>query len=551
MSDDVFEPDESPVFPGPSGGRAPSKQTSIRLARQDDVDTSTPHEHRDRYDSAVGVAPDHEANGQDEGQVGNAFLETPLAADQATDFDDEQNVEPAPFDPAPSADDAFTHDVLNPPAPDLREATADVEPAAADQSLVPVVAERATRGRKKRYRLAQARHAVDQWVRRRQKMSARSAFKKRDRAQESVLDRAGRWLRRSRKRDTPVVGVDIGTAWIKLVELRAATDDAQPWTIECYATEPCPEGSVTQDGVEDIEAVAEAIRRAVERSATRARQAAVAVTGPLVLNKTISLAADMTDAEVEQQLIFDCERHLGESHQNLNLDFELGAIDPENTTKRLIHVTACRSAPLETITAAVHMAGLKPAVIDIEPYVFENACRLLVSQPATAAITSPVAVFDIGQARTHMAVIERDVCVYYSELSIGAMNVAQTLIRDHDLAGMTALSSFLETPGAAGQLSEAAIREFVDELSDEFRRAFVFFDSAANSDLDIAHVLLTGGGALLPGIAEHLDERLSVPVTQGNLAEHATLAQAAKRNDVLRSGPGLMLAAGLSMRGLS
>ena len=74
----------------------------------------------------------------------------------------------------------------------------------------------------------------------------------------------------------PLIGLDISSTAVKLLEL---SKSGSRYRVESYAVEPLPPNSVVEKNITDIEAVGEAIRRAMKRSGTRVHHAAVAVAG--------------------------------------------------------------------------------------------------------------------------------------------------------------------------------------------------------------------------------------------------------------------------------
>src|SRR3546814_4731864 len=76
---------------------------------------------------------------------------------------------------------------------------------------------------------------------------------------------------------------------VKLLQLSRSGDR---YRVEHYAVEPLPPNAVVEKSIVEVEAVGEAIRRAVSRSGTRAKQAAAAVAGSAVITKVIPLPAD-------------------------------------------------------------------------------------------------------------------------------------------------------------------------------------------------------------------------------------------------------------------
>ena len=97
----------------------------------------------------------------------------------------------------------------------------------------------------------------------------------------------------------PVIGLDISSSAVKLLEL---SRNGNRFRVESYAVEPLPPNSVVEKNITDVEAVGEAVRRAVKRSGARIRNAAVSVAGSSVITKVIPMPNNLADEELETQI---------------------------------------------------------------------------------------------------------------------------------------------------------------------------------------------------------------------------------------------------------
>ena len=96
------------------------------------------------------------------------------------------------------------------------------------------------------------------------------------------------------KTQSPLIGVDISSTAVKLLQLARAGDR---YRVEHYAVEPLPPNAVVEKNIVEVEAVGEAIRRAVSRSGSRTKFAAAAVSGSSVITKTISMPSDLDEED--------------------------------------------------------------------------------------------------------------------------------------------------------------------------------------------------------------------------------------------------------------
>jgi len=350
-----------------------------------------------------------------------------------------------------------------------------------------------------------------------------------------------------KSRTRPFMGVDISTTRIKLLEL-----DGRPgaYRVISYASEPLPNEAVANDQIVDVDAVAAVMRRALERSGTRTRDAAIAVSGPTVISKIIDMPADLDDQEMEQQIGFDAEQYIPHAIDEVNLDFQVLERDPNNPSVNRVLLVACRRENIETRIGALDMAGVKVRVVDVEEYALQNACSLLIEQTPALAGDASVAVFDVGAHQTRLSVQHGGRSIYSRDLSFGGHALANRLIERHDLKDIEQLRGRLRT----GELNSGAVaqdvNDFAERLANQIQRALQFYISAAARDEAIDQILLVGGATLYPGLEAALCQRLQRPVIIGNPLAGMLASSAARRNHVDQEAPSLMVAAGLALRSL-
>ena len=100
---------------------------------------------------------------------------------------------------------------------------------------------------------------------------------------------------------TAIVGLDISSTAVKLLELTKVGSKEQ-YRVESYAVEALPANAVVEKSIADVNAVGEAIRNVVRRSGTKAKHAAVAVSGSAVITKIITMPAELSSQEMETQI---------------------------------------------------------------------------------------------------------------------------------------------------------------------------------------------------------------------------------------------------------
>jgi type IV pilus assembly protein PilM len=107
------------------------------------------------------------------------------------------------------------------------------------------------------------------------------------------------------KKHPPIIGLDIGASSIRLLQL---SRHGSSFRIDHFAIEPLPQGVIVEKSVQDIDAISGAIKSAIRKSGSSSKCCAVAVSGSAVFTKTISLPANLAQADIESQVQIEANR---------------------------------------------------------------------------------------------------------------------------------------------------------------------------------------------------------------------------------------------------
>ena len=340
-----------------------------------------------------------------------------------------------------------------------------------------------------------------------------------------------------------VLGLDISSTAIKLLELSQSGDRLR---VESYAVEPLPANSVIEKNIADVEAVGAAIKRAVKRSASRTKLAAVAVAGSAVITKIIAMPAALTEDEMEQQIELEADQYIPYPLEEVNLDFEI--IGPsENDPERIdVLLAASRSENVDIRIAAIELAGLKAKIVDVEAYAIENAFSLLIPQLPEQGIDQTIAIIDIGATMTTLNVMHDRKTIYTREQVFGGKQLTEEIQRRYGLsyeeAGMAKRQG-----GLPDNYVPEVLEPFKDAMTQQVSRSLQFFYGSSQYN-NVDHIILAGGSAMIPGIDEMIANKLGVHTSVANPFTNMTLASRVKAQSLSNDAPALMIAAGLAMR---
>jgi type IV pilus assembly protein PilM len=119
----------------------------------------------------------------------------------------------------------------------------------------------------------------------------------------------------------PLVGLDISTSGVRLVELADAGKGVL--RLERHAFEPLPRGAVVDGNIENIEAVSEAVRRVWKKSGTRIKHVALGMPPAAVITKKIILPAGLAEDQLEVQVESEASQYIPFALDEVSLDFDV------------------------------------------------------------------------------------------------------------------------------------------------------------------------------------------------------------------------------------
>jgi type IV pilus assembly protein PilM len=344
-----------------------------------------------------------------------------------------------------------------------------------------------------------------------------------------------------------LLGIDISSTAIKLVELtRTGNHGIGMYRVQSFAHEPLPDAAVTEKKIVDVEAVGQAIRKAVVRSRSKARYAAVAVAGNAVITRVIVMPASLSDAEMEAQIQLEADQYIPYPLEEVNLDFDVIGPTVNSTDMVDVLLAASRRENVDDRVAALEIAGLTADIVDIETYAMENACALQLARGDTGLRQKVVAVADVGAASTTLHMLHNGKIIYTREQNFGGRQIIEDLRRRYDLTVEEAVLG-LNQGGLPENAETEVIGPFRESLAQQISRALQFFYSASShSHTDT--LIIAGGAAGIPETAPLVEQRLGFPVEIANPFEEMAMSDSVDVKALMRATPAMMIAVGLALR---
>ena len=341
-----------------------------------------------------------------------------------------------------------------------------------------------------------------------------------------------------------MLGLDISSTSVKLLELSRSGGN---YRVESYGVEPLPANAVVEKNISDVEGVGEAIQRLISRSKTKVKNAAVAVAGSTVICKIIEMSADLSESEMELQIMDEADQYIPYPLDEVALDFEVQGISPRSEEQVEVLLAACRSENVEMREAALEIGGLKAKVIDIEAHCIARAFDLVRGQFTDEGDEEQViAIVDIGATMTTLSVLTDSSTPYTREQLFGGKQLTEEIQRRYSLSVQEA-GLAKRRGGLPDDYETEVLQPFKEAVVQQVTRSLQFFYSSSAYD-DVDHIILAGGTASIEGLADMVADQIGTPASVANPFVNMSMSSKVNGVSLHSDAPSLMIACGLAMR---
>jgi type IV pilus assembly protein PilM len=355
---------------------------------------------------------------------------------------------------------------------------------------------------------------------------------------------AGALERLFQVKSPPLIGVDISTSAVKMVELSDRGN--KMYQVERYAVEPLPRDSVVEGNINNLDAVSETVKRCHGKLGSSIKNVAIALPNAAVISKKILVPAGLTDDEIEVQVESQANEYIPFSLDEVNLDFQVLGPAPGSPEDVEVMIAASRKEKIEDRVAVSEVAGLKATVVDVDLFAAQAAFELIESQFPDKGKDQNIAVVDVGATFTNVNVLRNGQSIYLREQPFGGSQLTQEI---QDKFGLSREEA--EVAKRAGGLPDNyetdVLNPFLETFGLEVARALQFFFTSTQYN-QVNHIVLSGGCAALPGADAAVAKRTQVNTIIANPFANMALSSKVRPKSLAQDAPSLMVACGLALR---
>jgi len=346
-----------------------------------------------------------------------------------------------------------------------------------------------------------------------------------------------------------ILGLDIGTGSARAAEVSTKND--RP-TLERFASVALPRGAVAGGEIADHAAVVMAVKELVGRGRFGAKRTALGIANQKVVVRQIDMPA-MEEDELKGALQFQAQEYIPIPIEDAILDYQVleDSVDDKGERTLKVLLVAAQRDMVNTFVAVAQEAGLDPAVVDLSSFA---DMRSLANTTPILGTRESEAIIDIGAGVTNIVAHEQGKPRFVRILPMGGNDVTDALVTGLNVdaseaesvkarVGLSPEGGAVPAEGAA-KIIEQRASAFVDEI-----RGSIDYYLTQPGAARISTVILTGGGAKLPGLHERLAAALHLPVEEGQPLSRVRLGKLTQTPDELAQLSAVCaVSVGLAMR---
>ncbi|MFH0772078.1 MAG: pilus assembly protein PilM [Candidatus Omnitrophota bacterium] len=308
------------------------------------------------------------------------------------------------------------------------------------------------------------------------------------------------------------IGIDIGSSFIKAVEIEASSAGVPP-VLRKVRISPRSEG----------------IRKAVAGMSFKSANtvAVVDCSGICLRYFTVPI---MPDRELDEAVKWEAKSKISFPLGEAVMDYAAQEkVQEAGVLKLRIQLVAAPASLINNALKELRECGIEPVSIIEPPLAAEHLLRSAISKKSETA-----AIVDIGSDFTGISIIKNGLLKFYRKINSGGAAITKAMTAPLtfetgrvELSGQQAERIKMEygiLRGSETNLIENSIppmllvsllRPSVEQLFKEMERSFEYYSEASFGD-KVKSAILFGGGARLKGLREFLEENLELPVSIGD-----------------------------------
>jgi len=305
-------------------------------------------------------------------------------------------------------------------------------------------------------------------------------------------------------KDKPIFGFDIGHSSLKVMQLDAS--HGKPRVVG-YGTTTFEDGAVEDGVIANPEVIAKSTLNLFKNRLIgdiTSRRVVMAIPSYRSYSRSIQLP-NLKPSELNEAVRLEVEQYTPVSIDELYVDYTL-----TNKTEDSNEVFAV-AIPKKIVDSYLTLTSLLNLELVLIETTMAAAARLFSRDPHSDIAT---VIIDFGSASSDVSIFRGNVLVTGTVPAGGLVftkSIADTL-KVSESEAMTIKNRYGLATSKRQKEIAGALQPILSQLAREIRRMIRYYEDRYGNDHPIGQIIALGGGANMPGLADHLTSELRLPV---------------------------------------
>ena len=338
-----------------------------------------------------------------------------------------------------------------------------------------------------------------------------------------------------------VMGVDIGSFAVKIVQLRKASNH---WLVTAAGIVDISEKGTDNPGRKETNS-ARAIHNCMRLSGIKTKLAVCGVGGAEVAVRNFEFPI-IPEEQIERAIMLEARQVCPFNTDQVAVDYRL---IPDGDGKTRGYMVVATDRLLKSVVRLAGRAHLNCALMDVDGLALLN-CFNEVEKPEKNHGT---AILNIGSNCTTFTIEGEGGWPFIRNLSYAGESIVESIAAENEMTPDAVKTMFAGNPKGIPANIQDSFKRACDRLINDITKTVRYYGAQERSS-DIRKILVCGGFALFGEIVRILDNNLPMDVNLWNPFEKMRCHVGRNHRGVLvksilrKNGPAMAVAAGLAMR---
>jgi type IV pilus assembly protein PilM len=341
-----------------------------------------------------------------------------------------------------------------------------------------------------------------------------------------------------------VVGLDIGSSAIKLVELKEKKGGLYQ-LVKLGAERLSPE-AIVDGSIMDSSLVVETIQKLNSEQNVKNSNFATSLSGHSVIIKKITLPA-MSPEELAESIQWEAEQYIPFDINDVNLDY-VPLTAPGTGDNIDVILVAVKKEKINDYTSVISQTGKVAVLVDVDAFALQNAYEINYDVDDDKVL----ALVNVGASVTNVNVLSGGTSLFWRDITFGGNQYTDAIQRELSLSFEQA-----EELKRGRQVADYSIQQVIpilnsvsEDFAGELRKTLDFFTATSGAER-VDEIVLAGGGSGVLNLDSTLRDKFGIPVTIMDPFRKITVDESQFNPEELAEiAPSMAIAVGLAMRKL-